>query len=168
MSPELFEPQRFGFEKIRPTESSDCYVLGMVIYEVVSGHVPFHQHHDLVIPGKVLDGERPPRDAWFTDSLWKMLERCWEPRPAARPNVDEVLRSAGRVQHCSLWRWSRAVPSRPHRPQLQQPINRPATATSPTAVCGTTTPTRTVFHMPMTRDLEEELSKLTGHPVVSP
>jgi len=38
MSPELLDPERFGLpdspEANRPTRRSDCYALGMVIYEV--------------------------------------------------------------------------------------------------------------------------------------
>ena len=34
MSPELFDPTRFGLPKVRLTKESDCYALGMVIYEV--------------------------------------------------------------------------------------------------------------------------------------
>ena len=37
MSPELLDPERFGIpqsEGNRPTKQSDCYALGMVIYEV--------------------------------------------------------------------------------------------------------------------------------------
>ena len=37
MSPELLHPERFGMpesENNRPTRQSDCYALGMVIYEV--------------------------------------------------------------------------------------------------------------------------------------
>ena len=37
MSPELIDPERFGIlgsEGYRPTSQSDCYALGMVIYEV--------------------------------------------------------------------------------------------------------------------------------------
>jgi hypothetical protein len=37
MSPELLDPGRFGIphsEGGRPTRQSDCYALGMVIYEV--------------------------------------------------------------------------------------------------------------------------------------
>ena len=37
MSPELLDPQRFkmpGREGNRPTRQSDCYALGMVVYEV--------------------------------------------------------------------------------------------------------------------------------------
>ena len=34
MSPELFDPKRFKLPRARPTKESDCYALGMVIYEV--------------------------------------------------------------------------------------------------------------------------------------
>ena len=91
MSPELIAPEKFGFETSRPTKSSDCYALGMVIYETISGNVPFHKHTDLAVFVKVLEGERPPREAEFADSLWEMLERCWSPQPSSRPNIRDVL-----------------------------------------------------------------------------
>jgi hypothetical protein len=34
MSPELLDPDRFGAKDWRPTKQSDCYALGMVVYEV--------------------------------------------------------------------------------------------------------------------------------------
>ena len=39
MSPELLDPERFGLEYCKPTKESDCYALGMVIYEVRSHSV---------------------------------------------------------------------------------------------------------------------------------
>ena len=69
MSPELIDPQRFGFKNSRPTKHSDCYALGMVIYETLSGRLPFYQHVDLTVFVKVLAGERPPRGVEFTSSL---------------------------------------------------------------------------------------------------
>ena len=91
MSPELIYPQRFGFEEVRQTKSSDCYALGMVIYETIAGNVPFHEHHGIAVVVEVLNGERPPRAASFTDSLWKVLERCWDHDPDARPSIENVL-----------------------------------------------------------------------------
>jgi len=34
MSPELLYPDKFGAKGFRPTTRSDCYALGMVVYEV--------------------------------------------------------------------------------------------------------------------------------------
>ena len=91
MSPERIDPERFGFKDGRPTISSDCYALGMVIYETIGGHPPFHKHPNFTVLVKILNGERPPRRGGFTEILWKMLELCWEPQPNARPGIEDVL-----------------------------------------------------------------------------
>ena len=92
MSPELIDPQQFGSESGRPTESSDCYALGMVIYETTSGNLPFHEDTDLRVLAKVLQGKHPLRGGKFGKVLWSMLERCWESRPSNRPSIGDVLR----------------------------------------------------------------------------
>ena len=91
MSPELINPQHSKFDNGRRTVCSDCYALGMVIYEIISGRVPFHQYADLIVIVKVLAGERPSRGVGFAESLWKMLEMCWALEPNDRPSVDGVL-----------------------------------------------------------------------------
>jgi hypothetical protein len=96
MSPELLYPQRFGLKDSRPTKESDCYALGMVVYEVLSGHVPFAKYQDLVVLGKVIEGERPIRPsgvegASFTDDLWGILGLCWSALPKDRLAVKVVL-----------------------------------------------------------------------------
>jgi len=117
MSPELINPQRFGFENSCPTKSSDCYAFGMVIYETISGRLPFHKYTDLTVFVKVLEGERPLREAGFTNSLWEILELCWVPQPDARPRIEDVLhclegssqsgesssRLHGEVDECNGW-----------------------------------------------------------------
>jgi len=40
MSPELLDPERFGITDYRPTKKSDCYALGMVVYEVRADMIP--------------------------------------------------------------------------------------------------------------------------------
>ena len=96
MSPELFDPVRFGLEESRPTKESDCYALGMVIYEVLSGQIPYALYSQLVVIQKILDGERPRRPqgipgARFTNGLWGVLELCWEARPDDRTSLNVVL-----------------------------------------------------------------------------
>ena len=96
MSPELLDPERFDLEHCRPTEPSDCYALGMVVYEVLSGNLPFHRHGRYAVVARVLEGERPERPrgaegAWFNDDIWSVLERCWNPTPSGRPKSMDVL-----------------------------------------------------------------------------
>ena len=97
MSPELLDPERFGCENGRPTKGSDCYALGMVILEVLTGKPPFSNYNSLIVTSKIVEGERPGRPqggeaVWFTDDLWEMLEQCWSSQPERRPAVDTVLR----------------------------------------------------------------------------
>lgn len=93
MGPELMDPE---VEIHRQTIYSDCYALGMVIYEVLSGHIPFYEYVDLVVVVKIGKGDRPGRPrgregVWFTDDLWKVLEQCWLPQPEGRPSIEDVL-----------------------------------------------------------------------------
>ena len=96
MSPELIDPERFNLKAGRRTKQSDCYALGMVIYEVVSGREPFSQYHDYAVVLKVLGGEHPERlqgveGELFTDDIWRVLERCWKSDPGDRPSIGCIL-----------------------------------------------------------------------------
>ena len=96
MSPELFYPVDFGLEDSRRTKYSDCYALGMVIYEVLSGQVPFSGSGPFVVVAKVVRGERPecPQGAegkLFTNAIWGVLEGCWTPKRDDRPSIEDVL-----------------------------------------------------------------------------
>ena len=102
MSPELLDPDQFGFENSRPTKGSDCYALGMVILEVLTGQPPFPHYRDFVVMRKVIEGHRPERPEgtegmWVTDDLWRMLELCWEIRRESRPSIETVLECLGRA-----------------------------------------------------------------------
>ena len=96
MSPERINPERLGLKDGRPTKASDCYALGMVVYEVLSGRTPFAPWKAILVAQKVLEGERPRRPegeggALFTDSIWGMLELCWKYQPDERISAKAVL-----------------------------------------------------------------------------
>jgi serine/threonine protein kinase len=102
MSPELFFPDQFDLKDSRPTKESDCYALGMVIYEVLSGQVPFASLNKFTIPQKLIDGERPGRPGGaegvlFADDLWGMLGLCWATQPNSRPSIEVVYESLDQV-----------------------------------------------------------------------
>ena len=93
MSPELFDPE---IENHNPTEYSDRYALGMVMYEVLSGHAPFYTSKIWAVSGKVLKGDRPERPqgaegVWFIGEIWKVLQTCWTHQAENRARIEDVL-----------------------------------------------------------------------------
>jgi len=120
MSPELLDPERFGMpesEGNRPTRQSDCYALGMVIYEVgartskfivvvsrltvvitqvLCGHHPYLKFpSDILAVHAITEGVRPakPKGAkqlGFNNELWRTVELCWLEDRNARPDVGVI------------------------------------------------------------------------------
>jgi len=107
MSPELLSPDTFGLDDRRPTKQSDCYALGMVVYEVLCGQRPYADcKRDVALA--VLSGMRPSKpDAattlGFTDGLWWSVECCWLEDRDARPDVKAVL---DHLTHAA-WAWDK-------------------------------------------------------------
>jgi serine/threonine protein kinase len=107
MSPELLHPEQFGSDNGLPTKQSDCYALGMVVYEVLAGQSPFTPFKDYIVMRMVTDGELPGRPegakgAWFTDDLWRMLCLCWATHSQSRPSIETVLECLERIS--SAWK----------------------------------------------------------------
>jgi len=97
MSPELIEPKKIGLEKSCPTKESDCYAMGMTVYEVISERVPFDTNNPLAVVSMVLNGERPERPRGeagkrFTGDIWDLVQRCWKAGPVERPSARDILR----------------------------------------------------------------------------
>lgn len=109
MSPELLDPEGFNLERSRPTRESDCYALGMLMYEVLSEQAPFAPSKVPVL--KILRGDRPERPqgergVLFTDDIWSVLELCWKHQPSERISARSALLSLGGAPS----------PARPHSP----------------------------------------------------
>ena len=69
-----------GFMTSRPTKASDYHALGMVIYETISGHPPFHGDRDPTVLMKVSGGEPPCRGVGVrrgsVEDIEAMLDTC--------------------------------------------------------------------------------------------
>ena len=96
MSPELIDPESFGLNEGYPTKESDSYALGMVVYEVLSGQVPFAELMDTEVIQAVVNGMYPARPQGdegklFTDAMWGVTMLCLEATPGNRPSAEAVL-----------------------------------------------------------------------------
>ena len=107
MSPELLDPVKFGVRTKQPTEGSDCYALGMVVYQILTGSKPFGEGNCTDIARRVLDGVRPERPRgelgkFFTDDIWDILQHCWRTYSGERPSARGILQPLKRScsTHC--------------------------------------------------------------------
>ena len=100
-----------------PSKESDVYSFAMIMHEVLcgrseicmalayhcsaltqvlSGQAPFDElKSNYMIVMAVWEGKRPPRPAHptCTDSLWALIQRCWDQDSGSRPEIPEVLQT---------------------------------------------------------------------------
>ncbi|KAK7026373.1 kinase domain-containing protein [Favolaschia claudopus] len=91
-APELFR------ETGVKTFASDIYAFGCVAYEIITGAIPFRElSNDMNIMFRVLDGKRPEQLPSCTgtpalDSVWELLQMCWDGEQQKRPKADEIIK----------------------------------------------------------------------------
>eukprot|EP00742_Colponemidia_sp_Colp-10_P010665 GILJ01011735.1.p1 GENE.GILJ01011735.1~~GILJ01011735.1.p1 ORF type:complete len:610 (+),score=61.32 GILJ01011735.1:256-1830(+) len=74
-----------------PTERSDIYSMGMVLWEIWTGLTPFENCDSKEISRKVLAGIRPDIPEHTPYALKLLLTRCWSADPADRPSAGQLL-----------------------------------------------------------------------------
>lgn len=74
------------------TDRSDSYSYGMILWEILTGQVPFHEEpYEMTVMELVEAGEREkiPEDC---HPIWKeIIEACWDEIPMNRPSMAEIL-----------------------------------------------------------------------------
>jgi len=90
MAPELLLPEDFGFigkfRKQLPSKDTDIYAIGMTIFEVLTGSVPFTNDRNETVTLKVMRGTRPNRPpSGLSDTLWELLVATWVVQQAQEP-----------------------------------------------------------------------------------
>jgi len=125
MAPELLFPEKFGLPDGRISKQADIYAFGMVVYEVLTGRIPFtgegRWFAEIIM--RVMEGKRPSKpenadDIGFGRGTWELVQRCWQENRDRRPTVDDVSKHFQRVV-----RTSKAVP--PGSAMLVREIEHP-------------------------------------------
>lgn len=95
MAPELLLPTKFGLDKEIPSKEADVYALGMTMYQVLTGKLPFFPRREAEVMHAVISGERPPKpenaEIGMTEAVWDLLGECWREDKTARPNISDVM-----------------------------------------------------------------------------
>ncbi|CAG8594338.1 2300_t:CDS:2 [Cetraspora pellucida] len=73
------------------TKQSDIYSLGMIIWEMTSGHKPFYdREHDTDLILAILDGLRPDFIDDTPKELVELIKKCWDNDVSKRPKASDI------------------------------------------------------------------------------
>lgn len=91
MAPELFA----GEDDVAKSFSADIFAFGMLISEIITGHLPLHYlRHEAAVLFGIAQGKRPWRPLAWRDTheevLWLLAERCWDADPEKRPTSADL------------------------------------------------------------------------------
>ncbi|EMD33056.1 hypothetical protein CERSUDRAFT_87399 [Gelatoporia subvermispora B] len=118
MAPELLDPEHFGLERAELSAQSDIFALGMIIWELFTGRIPYyHLQKDAQVMSSILRNMRPLRPVQavsfgLDDDIWELAEACWAENLRERPPMAVVL---GRLKD-ALTRYGEAETS--NEPQV--------------------------------------------------
>ena len=84
VAPEVLRDEKF-------TKAADIYGFGMLMFEVISGEVPFaDREFDIHLALDVCDGVRPQIPGYAPEPYITLMKRCWDPIPTNRPTANEL------------------------------------------------------------------------------
>lgn len=84
MAPELLECRPYGFPV-------DVYAYGMVLFELLTGVLPFEGLQQAEIVRAVGKGERPDiPEKYRNEAIVQLIEACWSQNPEDRPTFKEI------------------------------------------------------------------------------
>ena len=117
MAPELLAPSRYGLKNSAPTQQADVYAFSLVILQVtpfyrpdffvfltlskvLTGELPLRNYRPQELAYYVSFGARPEKpanaqDIGVSDSLWELIQKCWDGQIAERPKIQEVVKGVG-------------------------------------------------------------------------
>ena len=95
MAPEILH---FGKNRERSVydHKADVFSFGMLLYQMITRHHPFHDMQGLKIDSAIENGERPKlqefpqaENAYFY--LTRLMQRCWQGDPRQRPTTSDII-----------------------------------------------------------------------------
>ncbi|XP_051708378.2 macrophage-stimulating protein receptor isoform X1 [Oryctolagus cuniculus] len=81
-----------SLQTYRFTTKSDVWSFGVLLWELLTRGAPPYPHIDpFDLPSFLAQGRRLPQPEYCPDSLYLVMQRCWEADPAARPSFGVLV-----------------------------------------------------------------------------
>ncbi|KAL4896439.1 hypothetical protein BDV59DRAFT_170651 [Aspergillus ambiguus] len=93
-APEMLKGEKYAGEKV------DVWSLGIILYALLAGELPFDEDDDQVTKTRILT-EEPTFNDKFTDDAKSLINLLLSKRPLIRPTLDEILGHPFLAEHAS-------------------------------------------------------------------
>ncbi|PKY18543.1 kinase-like protein, partial [Rhizophagus irregularis] len=88
---EYIEPQCFKNRKYKKDKKSDIYSLGVLLWEISSGRIPFSDcSRDHLLDYYIKNGDREDPIDGTPPKYQKLYQECWNDEPKSRPDIEKV------------------------------------------------------------------------------
>jgi serine/threonine protein kinase len=77
------------FDRMSPTEKSDVFAFGVILYEVLT-HNQVFRGSEIDVVRMLRDNVRPPIPPYIHPTVSALIERCWSKNPEERPRFEEI------------------------------------------------------------------------------
>ena len=96
MAPEVQGPTSQAY-----TWSADVWSFGMLCYKLFTGKDPFETKTLKYVSEGIREGKRPIFPTGFPEELKKLIQRCWDKTPSARPRFQDIRRELWQIK--TIW-----------------------------------------------------------------
>ncbi|KAG9307098.1 hypothetical protein G9A89_016926 [Geosiphon pyriformis] len=87
----FMDPQRLQNKRYPHDHRSDVYGLGVILWEISSGYVPFlHRAGDNDLIASIINGEREKPTNDSPPEYVTLYQQCWDKEPALRPTISSI------------------------------------------------------------------------------
>ena len=89
--PAYIEPQCYKNDSYVRDKKSDIYSLGVLLWEITSGHPPFSKIPAHTLIYKIASGFREQPIIDTPSAYANLYQKCWDDDPNLRPTIDDVF-----------------------------------------------------------------------------
>jgi hypothetical protein len=88
--PQYIEPQCYKIINYKKNEKSDIYSLGILLWEISSGRLPFSKYSMDLLREHIKGGGREEPIKGTPTEYQKLYQECWSDKPESRPDIEKA------------------------------------------------------------------------------